>query len=149
MLQLSDRLSPNHDKVTAKIIDGEAILINLVSGTYYSMDGVGAEIWSWIEAGHPLESIAAAIESRYAPTRETAESDLLNLARELVAEELVVPTNGAAVDEQAPIPDSPAEFPYQTPTLHTHRDMGDLLTLDPPMPGQDFAWKQGEEDSTA
>jgi hypothetical protein len=149
MLQLSDRLSPNRDKVAAKIIDGEAILINLVSGTYYSMDGVGAEIWSWIEAGHALESIAAAIESRYSPTRETAESDLLSLARQLLAEELVVPPNGAPVDEPAPILDSPAEISYQTPTLHTHRDMGDLLVLDPPMPGQDIAWKQGKEDSTA
>ena len=149
MLQLSDRLSPNQDKVAAKIIDGEAIFINLVSGTYYSMDGTGAEIWSWIEAGHSLGSIAAAIESRHDVPRETVESDLLNLAQKLVAEEIVVSPNGATVDEPAPIPDAPAEFAYETPALHAHRDMGDLLVLDPPMPGQDIAWKRDEKDSTA
>ena len=34
-------LKPNSDGVASKIVDGEAILINLSNGMYYSMDAVG------------------------------------------------------------------------------------------------------------
>lgn len=41
----------NAPHVVHETIDGEAILIHLVTGTYYSLDGVGAELWGALAAG--------------------------------------------------------------------------------------------------
>ena len=45
MLSLQSCLRPNEEEVAAKVMDGEAILINLSSGIYYSMDKVGGVLW--------------------------------------------------------------------------------------------------------
>ncbi len=45
MLTLNDRLRPREEEVASKVIDGEAIIINLANGVYYSMDKVGALVW--------------------------------------------------------------------------------------------------------
>ena len=39
-------LVPNVAEVAAKVMDGEAILINLANGMYYSMDGAGGFLWT-------------------------------------------------------------------------------------------------------
>ena len=44
MLMLKHRMQPNKEEVAAKVMDGEAILINLSNGIYYSMDKVGAVV---------------------------------------------------------------------------------------------------------
>ncbi len=65
MLELTSCLEINSDEVAAQVIDGEAIIINLSNGMYYSLDGVGGEIWSLIVEGRTLEEVAAAIDRRY------------------------------------------------------------------------------------
>jgi len=45
MLSSATRFQMNDTEVTATVIDGEAIMINLSSGVYYSTDAVGARIW--------------------------------------------------------------------------------------------------------
>ena len=39
----------NYPQVINETIDGEAIIINLVTGSYYSLDKTGAEVWELIE----------------------------------------------------------------------------------------------------
>jgi len=41
MLKPESSLRPNEEEVASKVMDGEAILINLSNGIYYSMDKVG------------------------------------------------------------------------------------------------------------
>jgi hypothetical protein len=35
--------------IAHEIIDGEAIIVNLENGNYYSLNKTGAEIWNFIE----------------------------------------------------------------------------------------------------
>jgi hypothetical protein len=135
MLTLADRLKPNAADVAAKVIEGEAILINLATGTYYSMDKAGALVWELIEAGLTLEQIAGAVTERYEAPADEACADVERLARELLAENLVAISTG---DDR---PSAPAvtrrpetKLPYEPPQLTTYTDMSDLLALDPPMP---------------
>jgi hypothetical protein len=47
------------------------------------------------------------------------------------------------------IPEQKDKLPYELPKLNIYRDMGDLLALDPPVPGLgDTPWKEPEESST-
>jgi hypothetical protein len=116
-------------------MDGEAIMINLVNGIYYSMDKVGGLIWDLIDAGNSIDQIVSAILLRYDTTREQAQSDLERLVSELFEEKLVMESNRDAISDRIPENTQQDKLPYESPKLNIYRDMGDLLALDPPVPG--------------
>lgn len=148
MLNLHHCCLPREEEVASKVIDGEAIIINLANGVYYSMDKAGALVWDLLQKGHSLEEVVVAVTGRYDVTRQQAESNVLELVRELVQENLVVISeNGKAVGAEA-IAEQPDKLPYELPKLNIYRDMGDLLALDPPVPGLgDTPWKDPDESS--
>ncbi|MGD2124293.1 MAG: PqqD family protein [Gemmatimonadota bacterium] len=133
MLAPDTRLQPNAAEVAAKVIDGEAIIMNLANGLYFSMDNVGAAIWEFIEAGQSLEIMGRTLSDRYGVDQETAMSDVSRLAGELLEENLVL-----MAPENLPVPPMPngvgSEGQYSSPVLNKYSDMADLLALDPPMP---------------
>jgi hypothetical protein len=147
MLPLSIRLRPNEGQVAARVMDGEAIMINLSNGMYYSMDGVGGLIWEMIERRHSLDEMAV----QYDVLPEQVRADVQRVVEELLQEDLV-----QAADDRAPSVGSERDPPqersaYEAPQLVTYRDMGDLLALDPPTPGgaQEFLWREPDGLSSA
>jgi hypothetical protein len=145
---LSRRLQPRGEEVAAKVIDGEAIIINLANGIYYSMDKVGGLIWDMVQTGHSLEEIIQGVTERYDVAREKVESDVVELVEEMLRENLVaVAEDGGAPAEAGPVPPG-GKLPYEAPKLNIYRDMGDLLALDPPTPGLgDTPWKDPGDES--
>jgi hypothetical protein len=128
-------------EIAAKVMDGEAVMINLTTGIYYSMDKAGGFLWSLIEAGHSVGEMADAVAARYAVDAERARADVERLVEELLAEQIVAVdatrTGAGAVADTGP----PAAA-YEAPALQIYRDIGDLLALDPPAPGFRAApWK--------
>jgi hypothetical protein len=133
----------NLDEVVAKIIDGEAILINLVNGVYHSMDGTGAVVWSGIEAGDTPRRIAATLCRDYDVPAEQAARDISDLIAELLEHRLVVIGELAEAPVDGEETAAAQKRSYDAPKLHTYTDMGDLLALDPPVPGfEDIAWSK-------
>jgi hypothetical protein len=125
----------NRDHVAARIIDGELIIIRLADGTYYSMDNAGARVWALMEAGHPIADVVRTISSWYGAAPDRVEGDVASLVRELLDEGLIMAGSAEANGMPAA---APVDLePYETPTLHIYRDMGNLLALDPPTPGID------------
>ncbi len=122
------------DNTAATVIDGEAIIVNLTTGVYYSMDKVGAAVWEMMEQGMSVPQISAAIAARYEVDANTALADIEALTEKLDAEDLIVITDEPDADFSQPGP-AANRMPYATPNLDIYRDMGDLLALDPPMPG--------------
>jgi Coenzyme PQQ synthesis protein D (PqqD) len=110
-------------------IDGEAILIHLGTGTYYSLDGVGAEIWGVLAAGaHPDALIAAGLE-RYEGDPAEVERGLRSLVEELAREGLVIEGEPQPV---TPAPGLPSgRVPFSTPVLRIYTDMQDFMLVDP------------------
>jgi hypothetical protein len=148
MFNLHHCFRPRDEEVASKVIDGEAIIINLANGVYYSMDKVGALVWDRLQAGHTLDDVITAVTGSYDVPREQAESHVRDLVQELVQENLVVATeNGAAAPTERAM-EQQEKAPYDIPKLNIYRDMGDLLALDPPVPGLgDNPWKEPEEPS--
>ena len=135
MLSLKDRLQPQANEVAAKVMDGEAIIINLANGIYYSMDKVGGLIWEMIEVKHSLEEMITTTVARYDVSPEQAQADIERLADELLHENLVTVWEGDAASDGRFVSEQPAKLTYETPRLNVYHDMGDLLALDPPVPG--------------
>ena len=146
MTSSESRLAPNHEGVAAKVMDGEAIMINLANGLYYSMDQVGGLIWELIEAGLSLGEIATIVSQNYEVTADQALRDIQRLVEELLTEDLVIVRNDSARMEQA-VPEALRQpLPYEPPKLSIYRDMAELLALDPPVPGVgDEIWADPSE----
>ena len=147
MLTLQARFRPNEKEVAAKVLDGEAIIINLSNGIYYSMDKVGGFLWAMVAEGHSLEEILAAIVARYDVSLEQARADIERLATELLQENVVLASDHTPPPREHPEPRQ--KVAYESPQLNIYRDMGDLLALDPPMPGlEEIPWKEPAEGSS-
>ncbi|MCX7671581.1 MAG: PqqD family protein [Anaerolineae bacterium] len=118
--------------VIGEVLDGEAIIVNLNTGIYYSLDGAGAAVWTAVQAGATLGELIQLVAARYdgAPAEITA--GVTALVEELVAEGLLVASEGAAA-APGPLPAPPAAErpPFVQPILQKYTDMADLLLLDP------------------
>jgi hypothetical protein len=119
--------------VAARVVDGEAIIIHLQTGRYYSAEGVGAILWQLLDSGVTLGDIAARLTDRFGPSAQQAREDLGRFVAELVGEELLV-SDDAGATASAGVDAAFGDTAYSTPILHAYRDMADLLALDPPMP---------------
>jgi hypothetical protein len=124
----------NEADVAAKVVDGEAILINLTSGLYYSTDKVGGLVWSMVTQGASVARIAEAVAAGYAVSLEQARRDVRVLVHELLAEGLILPgTTPVSVDVAPDLRIAPVQL-YEAPKLTRFDDMADMFALDPPLP---------------
>ena len=134
MIRPTQPLCVNTDLVAAEVVDGEAVIINLGNGMYYTMDKVGAEIWQLIERGRNMQEVTDYIAMRYAVERDIVLTDLEAVIRELLAEGLILADNGKSPDASKLEPVSPSAAPYTKPSLVHYTDMREVLALDPPLP---------------
>jgi len=137
--------SPNRNDVVAKVLDGEAIMIDLPRGIYYSLDGVGGRVWELLEERRGAADIAMEIAREFDVTPERACSDVERILRELLAENVIRLESGetSVFSETASCAGPGAKRPYREPKLTVYRDMADLLALEPPTPGaaQEDLWE--------
>jgi hypothetical protein len=71
------------------MVGAEAIILGMTDGVYYGLDGVGARIWSLIQAPRSLGEIADVLEAEFEVERDRAWEDLCALTNDLVARGLV------------------------------------------------------------
>jgi hypothetical protein len=126
------RYRVNSPQVINETIDGEAIMINLATGSYYSLDRVGGDVWSLLEASLPVDDIVAELSRRYEATEDDIRRGVDDLLERLSSEELVVPCNDAEPVRAVSPQSTPAKrSPFRAPRLEKFTDMQDLILLDP------------------
>ena len=131
-----EQLTIRREDVAAKIIDDEAILINLTTGLYYSMGTVGGRVWSLIEQGNAAENIAATIASEFDVAADTAVADVDELVRQLLDEKLIDATpRPLAAERVTRALNGKGKAPYSKPELKKFSDMAEIFAMDPPLPG--------------
>lgn len=128
---------PPHLRINAadvinEVMDGEAVVINLATGDYYSLRGSAAYVWSAIDHHLPIEQIVASLADTGAPADEV-ETGVRELVGSLVADGLVVEvadgTGNGGPPGVSPLEPTPAV--YERPALEKFTDMQDLILLDP------------------
>ena len=132
----------NAQEVAADVVDGEAVIINLINGTYYSLDQAGTVVWQTLGTPQSLESIAAALVARYDVARDTAHADADAFVGDLVREQLLLASAGEVDTVHPDVRNDAQRLAYAAPRLEKYTDMADMLALDPPLPGlKDIPWK--------
>jgi hypothetical protein len=80
--------------VLCQELDGETVLLDLASGSYYSLGGTGSRIWELLAAGGAPEDIVARLVEEYAAPPEQIARDVDGLLTELERHGLVQPKAG-------------------------------------------------------
>ena len=71
-------------QVMSRLVDDETVLLDLKSGMYFGLDGVGKRIWESVSEGNNLGETAAMIAAEYEVEEARAQSDVIEFASELV-----------------------------------------------------------------
>ncbi len=125
-------LRVNKPKVILETFDDEVVLVNLDSGSYYTIDNVGLDIWVHIEQGAGTDEIVKKMIDAHEADSTHEETAVLEFVDELAREGLVVPAErpdtGAAQAEAEVVAKQPG---FDPPVLRGYTDMQDLLLLDP------------------
>ena len=123
---------PNSPNVLHEVIDGEAVLINLVSGNYYSIDRIGADIWRYIEMGTSVEQLMDIVARKYDASRATIETAVNNLLADLLEQSLIIEAECQPQSiTQLAVEKRQEKLPFEAPALYIYTDMAELLLLDP------------------
>jgi hypothetical protein len=136
-------LKINAPSVVGEIIDGEAVIMDLASGHYFSAQHVGCEIWRSLEQGAARSAIVQSLLVMYEAPETDVASAVNAFVNDLIERKLVVEventpppstTNGAAHSNGARRRD------FAPPVLNAYTDMEDLLLLDPIHDVDDAGW---------
>jgi len=125
------RFRVNSPAVASEIIEGEAVIMNLKSGVYFSTSQVGSLLWSWIEQGHTVSAMVHELSGTSEAGREVVEQTVARFIAQLLEHDLI---RELAPDAPVPLlgaPPLPAGTVFAPPVLEVYTDMQDLLLLDP------------------
>lgn len=78
------------DDVLFRAFGDDAVLLNLETEEYYSLNGTGAEIWQMLSQGMTIDETCARISEEFGVPDATVRADILALVADLRAANLVV-----------------------------------------------------------
>ena len=139
----NQRFRVNTPTVTHETIDGEAVIINLDSGNYYSLVDAGSFIWELVEKGASASEVQDLVLQAYQANAPDVDRGVQELLVQLQQENLIVPVDEAgALDLTEVLPSNNGhEKPsFNPPSLHKYSDMQELLLLDPIHDVDDAGW---------
>lgn len=114
--------------VVHETIDGEAIVINLATGTYFSLDGSGAAVWGRLLQGGTLDDAVLELAAAHGADPVALGAEVARLLAELHAHGLVA-SPPPEVLTHATVPGGLGTF--VPPKLGVYTDMEEFLLVDP------------------
>jgi hypothetical protein len=130
--------------VTHQRIDDEVIAIDLETGAYYSLEGVGAHVWSLLDESSPADDAVNDVMTHFEVDADRARSDVEALFGRLAEERLI---EAAAKAPARATGSAPGERrPYETPKLEKFSDLEELLLLDPIHEVDEAGWPIQRDD---
>lgn len=88
-MQLDAKLSIP-PQVMSRLVGDETVILDLASGVYFGLDGVGKRIWESVAEGHSLGETATIVAAEFEVDEEQARADLITFAGDLVERGLLV-----------------------------------------------------------
>lgn len=76
--------------VTFEVVADEAILIDITTGTYFTLNEIGTEFWQMLDGKQSVAQHAAIIATKYEVETSMVIGDLLELAEEMANDSLLL-----------------------------------------------------------
>ena len=127
----------NAPRVVHQTVDGETIVIDFESGTYYSINKVGAIIWDHVAKGSTINEIVQVLGRQYRGVLPDIENAVANFLAEIQRESLISPIDIEGQPQSTYLTSNPTiehtatDSVFELPVLCKYTDMQDLLLLDP------------------
>jgi hypothetical protein len=121
----------NSPAVIFETMDNEVIIINLDIGYYYSVRGLGADIWMLINQDTSYEKIYSTIAAHFQQPLENIASYIQPFLDKLLKENLITQQSRPEKSNLDSIDAFHSNSTYETPILQKYDDMKNLLFLDP------------------
>ncbi|MCA1553557.1 MAG: PqqD family protein [Chloroflexi bacterium] len=127
------------------MFDDEVVVVNLNSGSYYTLENEAAFIWSLLAHGCTESSLLDQIGHRYGASYSEIEHVVKPFLAELQGEGLVTADFRDGGESTAPQPASQldpdaVQRTFATPILHKYTDMEELLLIDPIHEVDEMGW---------
>src|SRR5262245_36498635 len=126
------RYRSNAPRFADETLDGEALIMDMVKGTYFSCLGASAIAWNELKCGASVDEVADSLATTYRISVRDASRDVERFLAALLAEEMLVEEADAS---QRPSPASLAQpvepGEYSALDLERYTDLADLILLDP------------------
>lgn len=139
------QLQINVPRVVHETIDGEVIVIDLATGTYFSLQGGAADVWALIAAGQSPDEMVPSLAVSYNDDSGSIGVTLESFLNELKSEELVVKAG-----DETPQPGTTTTVSGNgnfAPYLEKHTDMAELILLDPVHEVDSMGWPHRPTDN--
>ena len=136
----------NQPAVISEVVDGEAVIVNLDSGAYFSLRDTGCVIWSLLIQGMALPDVVKTVAKQYSAAGQAMDTTIRTLVAELLSEGLLVPAHSPVLPQDLTMPPEAgngARLPFHPPVLEKFTDMAELLLLDPIHDVQPAGWPHG------
>jgi len=91
---MSDPIQPTssfkfNPDVTVRVMDNEAVLLNVRTGAYFGLNKVGTVIWQLYSEGKTVAEVVSNLCERYGIASERATTDVQALTQKLLEKELL------------------------------------------------------------
>src|SRR5919204_6427789 len=124
------RFRSNSPPVIQETIDGETVMVNLDTGSYYWLDPLASYMSRAIQGGVSVQELVSEITERFPDDAAAVEREVRGLMERLVEEQLVVPSEDG-VQANGGRPAFPPLERFEAPVFKCYTDMQELLLLDP------------------
>ena len=111
------------------VADGEAIIVHLETGTYYSIKGEAILLWNAIVGGATVEEISEVVAEMTGEPADRVSAPIRGFVDSLAAQGLIVDAGKAAAPPVVDLSGGGAGL--LEPSFELYSDMQDLILLDP------------------
>jgi hypothetical protein len=113
------------EQIVHETLDGETVVINLASGSYFSIEGTGADLWARLLAGETVAESASALAAQHRADATAVAAAIVTFHQQLFDHGIIT----------APPADIPAAAgglgTFALPGLRVYDDLREHLLLDP------------------
>ena len=138
------RYRSNGPRFVDESIDGEALIMDMVTGTYYTCLGPSTVAWDALKRGVEPGEVASMVASAYQVSAADVGRDLDAFVTELLAEEMLVVAEDGPSAAVVPPSDASGGPPgaYEPMRIERYTDLADLILLDPVQDVSGARWPQ-------
>jgi len=126
----------NLDSVAAEIFDGEMVVINFQSGTYFSFSGSAPLLWQMLQTPQTVDELAGAFIPDACREISDIHASVETFINTLLREDCVKQIEDPPPGRQA----NPAieARPFSEPQVRIFHDLKDLIAIDPVHEADEF-----------
>jgi hypothetical protein len=124
----------NEPQVVHQTVDEETVIVDLGTGSYFSLRGSAQVIWSALERGLDVPAVVDAVGGRFEGSPDEIGPLVESFVSKLAEDRLIVGLDGRGTTV-APPPDAASRSvdrpAFEAPVIERFDDLQDLILLDP------------------